>query len=63
MDLICLIIGCICCARHSLMLAVVAIVLGMVEVLLLIWRDRPWNIAYVAAIFALVSGVYKCCTI
>lgn len=63
MDLVSLILGIICCARENMVLAIVTLVVGFLEVVLLLSRKKDFSIAYASGLFAIIIGVYRICTL
>ena len=61
MDLVCLVLLIIDLFKPSMALSIVTIVLGFVELLLLLYKDRDFNIAYLCSLCAIGVGVAEIC--
>jgi hypothetical protein len=63
MDLICLILCVIDCFKPSVTLSVFVIITGFIDIVLLIKRNREFNISYIVSMTGIVISVYHICTL
>ena len=61
MDLICVILWVIDLFKPSIGLSIAVIATGLIDLFLLLYKQRDFNIAYVTSIAGLIIGTYTIC--
>lgn len=63
MDLICVILWVIDLFKPSIGLSIAVIVTGLIDLFLLLHKQKDFNIAYVTSIAGVIIGTYKICVL
>lgn len=63
MDLICLILGVINLFKPSIGLSIAVIATGVIDLFLLVYKKKDFNIAYVVSLAGVIIGTYTICVL